>query len=260
MKLIIIIALGLCLCSICGAQPFHADFHMVTGAVSLDFFTIEGILSNSLWYSTIMPSYQMGYQYNFITGKNNYHKLQVSIRYFESNTFTLNSAILDPGAMRILKAEINADYMRYLPFTSYLSFLTGFSLTPDYYYFGQIIGTDQVRVLQNYLLHCGPIAGLSFYIGNFLEIASFIILQGGFPLSGNIIYPDKSDEKLSGYSIKAIFHTGLQITINMFVIGLEYDYRVTGSMFLEKKGKDYTRNIFDVAQTHSPLLRIGVRF
>ncbi len=100
---------------------FNAD-------VSVDFFTIAELTNSSLWYRTVMPGYSLSCRYDSFAGGNNLHRFDFRLKYFESNSFRVNTAELEPGTMRSFIFSAFGDYTRYLPITSNIDYITGLGL------------------------------------------------------------------------------------------------------------------------------------
>jgi len=86
-----------------------------------------------------MPEYHIIYHLNLLDTSGGLHRFSCTIGYFESNSFTYNSIKLDSGKMRILLLDFCLEYLRYLPIASFVFFVIGGIIEPEYILFGEVI-------------------------------------------------------------------------------------------------------------------------
>ena len=115
MKVTSIVILLFLICGLLQAAPFNESCSDASLDISLEALTLAYLPGESVWYSTLTPGFKAHYIYNLRDKNNHLHKFNSSIKYFESNTFKLNSAELEKGAMRLLLLDFNLGYLTHIP-------------------------------------------------------------------------------------------------------------------------------------------------
>ena len=238
------------------AQPndSHSD---VSLDISLKALTLAYFPSESVWYSTLMPGFKAHYTYNLQDKNNHLHKFSGSIKYFESNTFKLNSAELEKGAMRLLLLDFNLGYLTHIPVIENIDFITGVSIALQYLNIGHIIAIDTTRIMENYTFALGPACGFSIYAADILDLSSIVYLHAGLPISGTILYPDGFIDKLNIFSCSAAVKNSLTLYLKDFYLGTGYDFSLTGYVGFNKNSEAPIIESFLYSISHSLIFKAG---
>ena len=260
MKKTFILILYLFITFFLSAAPFSETCHKLNANVSVDFLTRASILTDSVWYSTIMPAYNINYQFNLLSKNKKFHRFSLNARYFSSNRFNLNTVELEKGENSICLVNIDLEYLRYLPIALPVSFIIGCSITPEYSYYGQRIAPGRTVEIKDFFISLGPVCGFSVYKSDFFEFYSLIGIKLGLPIYSELKYPDESAEELNHFSINGIIRNEINFYIRRINIGLGYSFYLDGSIDVEKNTEILIPSDTNITTTHSISLLFGVIF
>ncbi len=241
------------------ALPVSTSSTLLNMEVSADFLTIGEVSTSSLWYETVMPGYKINYTYNYLNRKNQLHQFGLGIKYFESNTFKLNSADLDPGDLRYLSVNLNGDYKRYLPIRTHVDYITGIEMAGAYNSFGQVITYNAARIDSSCFFKIGSLNGISFNIRDRMEFKTLLSLHAGLPVYGSIDYPDDVEQSVKPYNLGMNFHSGISADIRDIYLCLYYDWFYDYILLLDDSSDYFTPEGLRPESIHSIGLQVGVR-
>ena len=245
-------------CLITNAGPLSKTCHILSTDISLDIYTRADMFTDSVWYYTIMPAYNINYRLNLNTSKKKLHIFSFNLRYFMGNRFSLNSVKLDKDALKIFLFDFEFEYIRYLPINHFISFMIGGQLAPRYDSFEQKVSNTTSNTISEIIIGIGPVFGFSFYKTDFFEFSSKMSIKFGFPVYGKLIYPDNSHDKLKRFSVEGKVSSIINFYLNKFTIGISYDYSLCGSLSFIKENGPTTPVDTIMTGTHSISIILGV--
>jgi hypothetical protein len=255
-----LILFNLFICLSLHAFPFSESCHIVNSNVSIDFFTRASLFSDSVWYSTIMPSYNIGYEFNLINDNNKFHSFSVNTRYFSGNRFRLNSVELDKGELSIHLVNTDLEYLRYLQIAKPFSFIIGCLISPRFSYFGQRIAPGSVLEIKDFIICTGPVFGFSLYKPDFFEFSSLFDIMFGLPVYSKIKYAGGDTEKLNHFSLNGRTNNEACFIIRRIKLGLSYNFNFDINIDTERGTGVFVIEDTNMVLNHSISFVFGVVF
>ncbi len=232
---------------------------MFNADVSVDFFTVAELTNSSLWYRTVMPGYSLSCRYDSFAGGNNLHRFDFRLKYFESNSFRVNTAELEPGTMRSFIFTAFGDYTRYLPITSNIDYITGLRLAGVYNSFGWVVSNEDARISKFFNTDIGPVNGLSVNITDRFEFRSLFTLTGGIPLYGKIEYPGDTEKSLIPVDFGMNLRSVISLNIRKLSISLYHDWSQDYILSIERGSEYFNPLAFNSQSVQSIGLTAGIK-